>query len=184
MGTTNFVSHENGIFVLNLTEFEQMKEWMEEDEFFEETREYGLTENNIYEQLEIENRQEVYDFLEHQLGYLLEQKGYSIKVSENKTKGIIYNPKGKILADVELREGYYNGVQLIVETNPEELFVHNDELYFNYKINDFQDELVKSKLYEVYSPMNRRMFKIIEQCTTRYSVVGKFNDGTCIYGLG
>ena len=38
MATNNFYNHENGIYVIETTTFEQMKEWMETDEFFEWAR--------------------------------------------------------------------------------------------------------------------------------------------------
>jgi len=184
MGTNNFYNHTNGIFVLPLTDFDQMKEWMEEDEAFEGLREErgeeGITDEDVCEQLQFENDRDMEEFLKEQLGYFLEKEGYSISLSGD-YEGKIYNPKGKLLAEVAVVSGYYEGAQLIVETDPYELLQNEHDLFYNDRIEDVQEDFVKSKLYEVYSPHNKKLIKIIESCTEHIYKVGQFDNGVAVY---
>lgn len=181
MGANNFINHENGIFVLPTTDFDQMKEWMLDDEFFEEIRENGLTDEDVYEQLDFENERNYSEFLEYVLKYELEQKGMKMEVEKNRSVAQVTNGKGQLLAEVSLKSGYYDGVQLIVETDPHELLGDHYDLFYNDSLLDYQDEFVKSKLNEVYSKHNKTMFKVISNCTTQLNRVGGFSDGTAVY---
>lgn len=54
MATNNFYNHENGIYVIETTTFEQMKEWVEEDEAFEWSRDENgnVHDEDVWEQLD------------------------------------------------------------------------------------------------------------------------------------
>ena len=180
MATNNFYNHSNGIFILELTEFDQMKEWMETDEAFEHYQEEGFTDEDVIQELNFEHDQTMSEFLEHHLGYLLEEKGYSVQMN-GYYKATVCNAKNKVLAELEVTGGYYEGAQLIVETDPYELFHDHYDLFYNDRIDDQQDDFVKSKLYEVYSPHNKTLFKVIESCTTPLKRVAQFSNGEAVY---
>lgn len=181
MGTTNFRNHENGIFVIPQTSFEQMKELMEEDEFFEPHREGGLTDEDVYEQLAFEEERNAEEFLEHQLGYQLKEKGFTVTIEGDRWNEVMHVFRGeKKLAELYLEAGYYSGAQVIVETDPYKI-IQDDDLFYNDRIEDYQEEFVKSKLNEVYTPHNKTLFKVITSCTDAYSLDGVFSDGTGLY---
>lgn len=184
MSTNNFVNHENGIFVVPETSFEQMKEWMLEDEFFESVREDGLTDEDVYEQLQFEQEIDAEEFLEQQLGYQLEQKGFNVTYTGTIQERMQVCRGDKMLAEIHLSSGYYSGIQVIVETDPEAILPFYEDTYYNDRTKDYQDEPVKSKLYEMYTPNNKRMFKVIRECTTPITKVGQFSNGEAVYELG
>lgn len=184
MGTSNFYNHDNGIFVVGSTGYEQMKEWMLEDEVFEDVREGGLTDEAVYEQMDFENEREFEEFFEEGCYFEdnLRLNGYELQKTNN-YKAMVYNKKDKIVAELSLKSGYYDGVQLIVETNPYEIveLEQNTDLYYNDRVEDYQDEFVKSKLYEEYTPYNKTLLKIIENCTNKLEVYAQFSNGETMY---
>lgn len=116
------------------------------------------------------------------LNYELELKGISLEVDENDDyRARAYSKSGKLLAELILESGYYNGAQIIVETDPYVLLGDDSDLFYNERIQDIQDEFVKSKLNEVYSKHNKTLFKVIENYTTPIKRVIQFSDGTAIY---
>lgn len=118
------------------------------------------------------------------LNYQLEIEGLDlIKDRDDWTRAKVYSKTGKLLAELILASGYYDGVQIIVETDPYELLEHDYDLFYNDRIGDYQDEFVKSKLNEVYSEHNKTLFKVISNYTTPIVRVGGFSDGTSVYEL-
>ena len=118
------------------------------------------------------------------LNYQLELEGLNlIKDRNDWMRAKVYSKTGKLLAELSLESGYYDGVQIIVETDPYELLEHDYDLFYNDRIEDYQDEFVKSKLNEVYSEHNKTLFKVISNYTTPLVRVGGFSDGTSVYQL-
>lgn len=184
MGTNNFRNHENGIFVLPEVSFEQMKEWMQEDEFFEDIRANGLTDEDVYEQIAFEEERNAEEFLEHQLGYQLKEKGFTVTIEGDRWNEVMHVFRGeKKLAELHLEAGYYSGAQVIVETDPEKILPFYEDTLIDDRTGDYRDEPVKHKLYEMYTSNNKTMFKVIEQCTTALSLVGVFSNGEAIYSI-
>lgn len=185
MSTNNFVNHENGIFVVPETSFEQMKEWMLEDEFFESVGEDGLTDEDVYEQLQFEQEIDAEEFLEYQLGYQLEKKGFNVTYTSNPFKEFMQVYRGeKMLAEIHLQPGYYSGAQVIVETDPETILPFCEDYYLDERGGRIADEPLVSKLRKDYTPNNKRMFKVIRECTTPITKVGQFSNGEAVYELG
>jgi len=184
MGTNNFRNHENGIFVVPQTSFEQMKEWMQEDEFFETHREDGLTDEDVYEQLAFEEERNAEDFLEHGLGYHLKEKGFTVEIERDRWDEVMHVFRGKKkLAELHLEAGYYDGIQVIVNTDPSEILPFYEDTLIDDRTGDYRDEPVKHKLYEMYTDNNKTLFKVIEQCTTALSLDGVFNNGEAVYSI-
>ena len=137
-------------------------------------------EMSFYEQIECE---ELFEG-GRGLSYQLELEGLDlIKDKDDWTRARVYSKTGKLLAELILEGGYYDGVQIIVETDPYELLEHDYDLFYNDRIGDYQDEFVKSKLNEVYSEHNKTLFKVISNYTTPIVRVGGFSDGTSVYQL-
>lgn len=182
MGTNNFRNHKNGIFALEQTSFEQMKEWMETDEFFQEIREDGLTDEDVYDQMQFEDERNAEEFLSDWLPYQLEEKGFTTHLTGERWNEVLHVYRGeKKLAEMHLESGYYDGVQVIVNTDPSEILPFYEDTLYNDRIEDYQDEPVKHKLYEMYSEHNVRMFKVLESCTVALSLDGVFSNGEALY---
>lgn len=185
MGTNNFYPHENGIYVLPQTSFDQMKEWMETDEFFGEIREDGLTDQDVYDQLAFEEEREYEEFLEHQLGYHLKKAGFNLTFDEKNGREYMQVFRGeKMVAELHLEAGYYDGAQVIVETDPEEILPYYEDCFYNERTGDYQDEPVKARLNEMYTEHNKTLFKVVSKCTTPIIKVGQFSNGVSVYELG
>lgn len=122
------------------------------------------------------------DFFEYVLRSELERRGMEL-IFTGDFEGIVYSRNDKMLAKVYLQSGYYGGTQLIVETDPDEFVDFMDDIYFNDRIQDYQDEPVKSKLYEVYSEHNKTLFKAIKEITTPLKMVGQFSNGEAVYEI-
>ncbi len=182
MGTNNFRNHENGIFVLPLTSFEQMKEWMEEDEAFESYREDGLDDDDVYTELQYRQEEEINEFLEFNLSYHLESAGFTVSLEKINYKEVLHVFRGeRKLAEISLESGYYDGVQAIVETDPEKILPCYEDTLIDDRTGDYRDEPVKHKLYEMYTPHNKKMFKVIEEYTIALSLDGVFSNGEAVY---
>ena len=176
MGTANFYNHENGIFVLPMADYEATEEFLIGEHGAEE-----VNDDMIYEQINIENEFLTEEFFKYQLKPLIEEYGMELSI-DSMDFAEVYR-KGRMVAQLRLEGGYYEGCQVIVETNPEEIFVDHADLFYNETIQDYQDEIVKSKLKEVYTPHNKTLFKAIKKCTTAYGVVGVFSNGEAVYSL-
>ena len=172
MGTSNFYNHDNGIFLIPQTDFDQMKEWMETDEFFEWAREDGepISNEMVWDELNMQLEEDARNWLENFKYYLEDElkSGYSI-LMKNNYEGQVYNKGGKLVASLELRSGYYDGCQVIVETDPHELF--NGYYYFE----------TQAELLEEYTPNHKRLLKYVANYTESIVRVGGFSDGTSLY---
>ena len=145
-----------------------------------------ITDDMIYQEMGFYEEMEVNDIFEDGMGlnYQLELEGLElIKDRNDWNRARVYSKTGKLLAELSLESGYYDGVQIIVETDPYELLYGHDGLFYNDRIEDYQDEFVKSKLNEVYSEHNKTLFKVISNYTTPLVRVGGFSDGTSVYQL-
>lgn len=145
-----------------------------------------ITDDMIYQEMGFYEEMEVNDIFEDGMGlnYQLELEGLDlIKDKNDWTRARVYSKTGKLLAELQISEGYYSGVQIIVETDPYELLEDDYDLFYNDKIEDYQDNFVKYKLNEVYSKHNKTLFKVISNYTTPYKRVGGFSDGTSLYEL-
>lgn len=145
-----------------------------------------ITDDMIYQEMAFYEQIECEDLFEDGMGlnYQLELKGLNlIKDRDDWNRARVYSKTGKLLAELILESGYYDGAQIIVETDPYELLDDDSYLFYNHKIEDYQDEFVKYKLNEVYSKHNKTLFKVISNYTTPYKRVGGFSDGTSLYEL-
>ena len=145
-----------------------------------------ITDDMIYQEMGFHEEMEINDIFEDGMGlnYQLELEGLDlIKDRNDWNRARVYSKTGKLLAELSLESGYYDGAQIIVETDPYELLEHDYDLFYNDRIGDYQDEFVKSKLNEVYSEHNKTLFKVISSYTTPLVRVGGFSDGTSVYQL-
>lgn len=176
MATGNFYPHENGIFVLPMADFEETKKWLEESGDWELE---DLTDEFIYKQMNFDDEITAENFYES-LAYDLKEKGIDLDFDEWEAKAY---RNGRLIAELELKAGYYDGCQVIVETDPYEMqeTSNNYDLFYNSNTEDYQDEFVKSQLNEVYTEHNKTFFKVLEQNTTRYEIYARFSNGETMY---
>lgn len=166
--------------------YKQVKELMNDEDWLSEKAKEEITDDMIYETMSFYEQIDCEELFEDGMGlnYQLEIEGLDlIKDGDDWTRAKVYSKTGKLLAELSLENGYYDGVQIIVETDPYELLNGHDDLFYNDKIEDYQDEFVKSKLNEVYSEHNKTLFKVISKYTTPIVRVGGFSDGTSVYEL-
>lgn len=174
MGTSNFYNHENGIFVIEPRDFDEVKKFMIEEEELEE-----VSDEMVYEDISFYFDIDIEDTISN-IKYDLENKGYSLNEEDN-YRYTVYNKGGKMVAELEVRSGYYSGAQIIVETDPNELFIDDHSLYFDERTQDYSDDIVKSRLNEVYTPYSATLFNIIKRYTNSYGLVGTFSNGESVY---
>ena len=170
----------------NLPEDEKEKILASGEDILVQMAKREIDDDMIYQEMGFYEQIECEDLFEDGMGlnYQLELKGLDlIKDKNDWTRARVYSRTGKLLAELSLESGYYDGVQIIVETNPYELLEHDYDLFYNDRIEDYQDEFVKSKLNEVYSEHNKTLFKVISNYTTPIVRVGGFSDGTSVYQL-
>lgn len=166
MGAPNFYNHENGIFIVEGYTYEGVKEHFVECEGLSEDE---INDEMIYNAMNDCNDDYYRDFMNCILTEDLEKKGYNIGLGKNWSELTVYNSKGKWVADLELRSGRYDGVQLIVETDMYEKF----DGYF-----DTKDELLKQA-----TPHHKNLLKVIANHTTPITCVGVFSNGEAVYEL-
>lgn len=172
MGASNYINHENGIFTIELENFEQMKEWMLEEEQFEWMidEDGNVSDEDVWNQLGYHNQ----DIVDEWLGNFADMVKYSNTgieiVIEKRYEAYVYNKGGKLIAKLELASGYYDGVQVIVETDPEELFRGK---YFD----------TKAELYEEYTVHNKQLMKLVKDITQQIEVSARFSNGETMYEL-
>ena len=170
----------------NLTEDEKEKILASGEDILVQMAKKEITDDMIYQEMGFYEEMEVNDIFEDGMGlnYQLELEGLElIKDRDEWNRARVYSKTGKLLAELSLESGYYDGVQIIVETDPYELLEHDYDLFYNDRIGDYQDEFVKSKLNEVYSEHNKTLFKVISKWTTPIVRIGGFSDGTSVYEL-
>lgn len=165
MGTANFYNHGNGIFVLRTLSDSQARENLLDRGYEADEITADLIDYEIDSELEIECN----DLFHEGMGinYFLETKGFTVE-DQGDYLAKVFNKQGKLIAELSLESGYYEGVQLIVETDQDKLF---DCDYFE----------TNAELMQVYSPHHRRLIKAISQYTIPLGVVGSFSSGETIY---
>lgn len=174
MSTNNFINHENGIFLITQYSWEEAKnivtEYLKEDGVDREP-----SDDEIETELDYLNYECALDDFENNFYTLLYENRYRIKKIDEYNYNI-YTPKksecqrDKLVANVYLKSGYYNGTQVIVETDPNKLF---DMGYFD----------TKAELLEVYTPHHKRLIKAIANITTPIYKVGNLSNGEAFYKL-
>lgn len=170
MATNNFYNHENGIYMIETVDFNQMKEWMLDDEYFEwYSEEDG--DSPVWEQLDFENNEIVDNWLDNFRYEMREARPDIDIIQEDRYNARVYNKEGKLMASLEVVGGYYEGAQVIVETNPDNL-----EQYLGY----FE---TKAELYEVYTPHHKRLLKELSKNTKALQLMGTFSNGEAVYSL-
>lgn len=170
----------------NLTEDEKEEILASGEDILVQMAKREITDDMIYQEMSFYEQIECEDLFEDGMGlnYQLELEGLDlIKDRNDWNRARVYSKTGKLLAELSLESGYYDGVQIIVETDPYELLEHDYDLFYNDRIEDYQDEFVKSKLNEVYSEHNKTLFKVISNYTIPLVRVGGFSDGTPVYQL-
>lgn len=170
----------------NLPEDEKEKILASGEDILVQMAKREISDDMIYQEMGFYEQIECEDLFEDGMGlnYQLELEGLDlIKDRDDWNRARVYSKTGKLLAELSLEGGYYDGVQIIVETDPYELLEHDYDLFYNDRIGDYQDEFVKSKLNEVYSEYNKTLFKVISNYTTPTVRVGGFSDGTSVYQL-
>lgn len=165
MATSNYINHENGLFILEGYSYEEAKRSLIEELEYKEDE---LEDATIFEFMNDSLEWQVEEYWEY-LSYNL-PKNLIIK-PKDMWEAMIYNDKGKTVARLNLESGYYEGVQVIVTTDWEELL--NASGWYAYD--------TMSAVYEDYSPHNKRLFKAIEKTTTPLNVVGTFSNGETVY---
>ena len=171
MATNNFYNHENGIYVIETTTFEQMKEWMETDEFFEWTRDDdgNVRDEDVWEQVSLLGYEEANEWIYDFKDYLKEVSNgrYGIIINDS-TKGKVYNmDTDKLVAELTVQSGYYDGYQVIAETDPYELL---DGYFSN-----------QTELLEQYTPNHKTLLKYLGKYTKQLGLVGQFSNGEAVY---
>lgn len=154
MATGNFINTEHGIFVIpRLSYADALEILTDEGEPFEESDVRDLIDD--YEASHVVN-------FYWNLNYTL--KGHGIYPHYRKGE-YYYNEDDKLMGKVTLQSGYYSGVQVIVETDPEELF-------------DYYDD---ETLEEEYAPDHEPLLEAVKSMTDHYEVLAQFSNGETIY---
>lgn len=156
MSTGNFINHKNGIFALHMLSVEDVINSYEDSEDLKDEEILDV----IAEELMFET-----DFFLDNLSENIKNKNLSV-IPLNKYKALIQDKDRKLVAEVELKNGYYDGVQVIVETDPEELFSYCDD------DEDFADEHSKS---------TEDLLLAIRELTDELEVAYQFSNGETGY---
>lgn len=164
MSTNNFYNHENGIFTVPKMTYKQAREWLLEDANDLGITEANITDKQIYDEIEEQFDFDCRDFLNN-LGYYLAEKGYDLDLKSDYV-GVVYNKQENLVAELEVRSGYYDGAQVIVETEPDllEQYLYLDE-----------------PLYTQYTPNHKRLIKYVKEWTTPIEKVCQFSNGEAFY---
>lgn len=170
MATNNFYNHENGIYMIEMIDFNQMKEWMLDDEAFEWYDEDD-GDSPVWEQLGYENDEIMGNWLDNFQYVMSEERSDMEIILDGRYNAKVYNKEGKLMATLEVVSGYYEGAQVIVETNPDNLEQHLG--YFE----------TKTELYEVYTPHHKRLLKELAKNTKALQLMGTFSNGEAVYSL-
>ena len=102
---------------------------------------------------------------------MVENKNYEVNTQANDRLIVLKNDL--IVAELSFEDGYYSGVQVIVETDKDEL----EERYRGwngYQGNDWTP-------IKLYTPYNKRLIKLVEKATQELKVVARFSNGETIY---
>ena len=155
MATGNFINHKNGIYVLKEATFEEALEDVKT--YYEETDKNieDITNEEVWEQKNELDRI-IFDDFEYRLAEVMLEKGLEVKA--NGYRYLIFR-NDKILAELNLKDGYYSGCQVVANTDKEYL---------------------KNLGYEV-SKYNKTMFKQLKKITNEYKVSAYFSNGETFY---
>lgn len=165
MATGNFYLHENGIFAIFGMNYEDAKNYVIESYDYMEDE---ISEDLIYEFMNESVLWEVeyfLDMLKNELPKGLES--YTMGIHDDIT--VIENKQGKRVAEIRLESGYYEGVQVIVETDPYEMF--DGYGYWN----------TQAEMLEEYTPNNKRLLNFIAKITTPLGITARFSNGETMY---
>ena len=164
MGTNNFYSHENGIFVIEGMDEETAFNIINDGRLEEESDE-EITDEEVYNEMQFNDEMNAQEFI----GWLGEDMPHGMKlVNQEQYTAQVINKGGKKIANLEIRSGYYSDAQVIVETDM--LEVLNESYYDN-----------GTQMLEDYSPHHQRLLKFIASRTTPIYKVGQFSNGEAVY---
>lgn len=178
MGTANFYNHENGIFVIADMGYDEALESIKANRD-ESEKDEEITETQVYNEINFYNQINYEEFFEYQLKDILEENGMELDI-DSQDKATVYR-NNKIMAELTMNGGYYSGVQIIVETDVEELLGDDSYMYYSERTEDYEDEMLKVRIDERYTKHNKTLFKIMNQYTESYGVTGVFSNGNAIY---
>lgn len=167
MATGNFVSHENGIFVVeqSATE-EQAREMILANDVPEEE----ITEQFLQRTIEQLNEMVIEDFIMN-LPFFLNSAGYTVFKMDNLRWEVWNEDNSKIVAELRIEAGYYEHYQVIVETDKDYLL---EKCIFGGYIDEEDNT-------DYISDETEKLFKLLEENTTVLSVVGRFSNGGAVY---
>ena len=159
MSTANFYNHPNGIYLVPEINEKDAANWLRDNGATDTEITPEAIDNAIYEALEYDTE----EFLDN-LKYDYMDAGY-IAGLYSKNLLVVSNANGLEIAEIRLQSGYYKGVQVIFETEPEKL--ENGETYY--------------PLYQWYSPNHKKALKILASHTNQVEQAYKFNNGEAGY---
>lgn|SRR5699024_244998 len=170
MATNNFYNHENGIFVIESSSIEDAYERYKEMQLDlgEEIEPMEDIEESLYYDMADYDEMILEDFYYNFDAGVMPHGMEGLKKDNGEIE--IVNNKYKTIAILTIEPGYYDHAQVIIETDPEEIF------------GDYMPE-TQAELYEQYSPHHKRLLKYLERITTPIRKVGGFSNGEAIYEL-
>ena len=158
MATGNFYPHKNGIFVLPSMTYDEAKRALEEDYDVSDP-----TDEEIATFIFL-NEESNYEDFEENLACALDRHGmYYYTLSDDHYQ--VYR-NDRIVGEILLRPGHYAGMQVLIETDPDELGIYYD---------------TKTELFEEYTPNNKTLFKAIDRVTNELAIVARFSNGETWY---
>jgi hypothetical protein len=171
MSANNFINHKNGIYVLNLTEYNNLRDY---DEF----KDYS--DEEIFEELSLINQFEIEEF-DYSFKRALEEAGFEI-TDEGLGVGYIHC-NAYLIGQYRLEEGYYDGVQAIFDDDDmEEYNVPQD-----YDEDDEQDiedyNTILNDYRTISSWAKEKIIEILKSNTTEILKVGQFSNGEAVYKI-
>ena len=158
MATGNFYPHKNGIFVLPSMTYDEAKRALEEDYDVSDP-----TDEEIATFIFL-NEESNYEDFEENLACALDQYGMYYRTLSDDHYQVYRNDR--IVGEILLRPGYYAGMQVLVETDPDELGIYYD---------------TKTELFEEYTSNNKTLFKAIDRVTRELAIVARFSNGETWY---
>lgn len=169
MATSNFYNHPNGIFMIKELSLEDAYEIYLEDalNIGEEVQSYHEIDLEVLYSIVSMDFEITLENIRYTLENELPYDMSSEKINENEFR--IYSKNNKVIAQLSIEGGYYSGAQIIVETDPYEIF--GDYAYWD----------TKREMLEEFSPHNKRLFKYLETITYPLKVTASFSNGETIY---
>lgn len=145
MATSNYYNNDNGIFIVPNSESED----------------FTIEELEDFQELLLET---------------ITAKGYTVDftIKPGPYDKISVYKGDLIVATIEYADGYYEGVQVIVTTD-------KDELQDQFEgINGYYGKYYDTP-YKWYTPYNKQLLNIIKGLTDNYKVLARFSNGETIY---